>query len=78
MKDQFNLLCPYCTLCITDKDNKPCCSIYAKRINSFNNGNCRMFTSNAKLLRRQRWQLLKLMLISASIVGAILYLMQAG
>lgn len=37
-----------------------------------------MFTSNAKLLRRQRWQLLKLMLISASIVGAILYLMQAG
>lgn len=78
MKDQFNLLCPYCSLCIKDNENKPCCSLYAKRLNSFDTAGCLNFTSNKELLRRQRWQIAKLIFVASSFIALLIYLLQTA
>ncbi len=76
MNNPINLLCPFCSLCVKDKDNKPCCSLYAERISSFDTSRCFNFTSNKALLRRQRWHIAKLIAICAGFIALLTYVIQ--
>ena len=64
MENPLNFYCPFCTHRTLDDNKDLACGLYGNRkIKNMHTDNCQDFTAKAEGLRRQRWQIIKLLLI---------------